>query len=200
MSEIHILGAGGHAKVVIQICRAAGLNPVAVFDDNVNLKGQTLLGVPIEGPICAAVENPRPTIIAIGDNRRRKNLSETLGLPWMTAIHPSAVIDPTVCIGEGTVVSAGAILQVDTTIGQHAIINTAATIDHDGKVGDFAHVAPGCHVSGGVSIANGALIGVGSSICPGVSVGEWTTVGAGSAVIKNLSQNVVYFGVPARPL
>ncbi|MDR1385299.1 MAG: hypothetical protein LBJ67_15835, partial [Planctomycetaceae bacterium] len=49
--QLQIIGAGGHAKVVIQTARVAGFEPVAVFDDNAALYGQTLCGVSIVGDV-----------------------------------------------------------------------------------------------------------------------------------------------------
>lgn len=199
MSDINVLGAGGHAKVVIQACRAAGLNPKAIFDDSEDLMGQCVLGVPVRGTIRTALEIPKPSVIAIGNNRVRRKLFETLELPWATIVHPHAVIDSTVEIGEGTVVFAGAIVQVDSKIGHNAIINTGVTIDHDCRVDNHSHVGPGCHFSGNVSIGMGTLIGVGTSVRPGVSIGDWVTVGAGSTVVSDLPPRSVCYGNPAVP-
>jgi sugar O-acyltransferase (sialic acid O-acetyltransferase NeuD family) len=195
---IQVIGAGGHAKVVIQTARAAGFFPVSVYDDNEHLAGGQLCGVPIKCPVPLAAEKDIPTIIAIGNNHIRWQFAEKFSLNWATVIHPTAVVDPTVQIGKGTVVLAGAIIQVDTVVEGHVIINTSSSIDHDCVIGDFVHIAPGTHLCGGVSIGTGTLIGVGACIKPLLKVGMWSIVGAGAAVTSHLTDNIVAVGVPAK--
>ena len=48
---ILIVGAGGHAAVVVSTCRAAGYVVEAIYDDNPQLWGESLLGLPIRGPV-----------------------------------------------------------------------------------------------------------------------------------------------------
>ena len=199
---ITVVGAGGHAKVVVAILQAADRGPLLIFDDDSETWGTELLGVPILGSIGsiarAAEEIPEAAIVAVGDNRLRAKLASTLNLAWTTAVHPSAIVHPSVSIGPGSVVCAGAIIQPGTRIGCHVIVNTAASVDHDCELGDFVHLAPGAQIAGGVRIGAGTLIGIGSSIVPEVAVGKWVTVGAGAAVAGDLPDGCTAVGVPAR--
>lgn len=200
MSGIYVLGAGGHGKVVISTIRAMGLEVEAVLDDDRSLWGSYLLGVEVTGPIDSlrGQKNPK-AIIAIGVNPIREKIAIRLdGVEWVSAIHPSAVIDGSAKIGPGTAIFAGAVIQPDSAVGNHVIINTGATVDHDCVLEDFVHIAPGCHLAGNVSIRRGAFMGIGSCAVPGTTVGPWTTVGAGGAVISDLPGNAVAVGVPAR--
>jgi len=201
---IIVVGAGGHAKVVVAILQSVGRGPLLVFDDDSEKWGRKLLGVPILGSIGsianATDEIPEAAIVAVGDNRLRANLVATLELSWTTALHPSAIVHPSVAIGPGSVVCAGAIIQPGTRIGRHVIVNSAASIDHDCELGDFVHIAPGARVAGGVHIGAGTLIGIGSSIVPEVAVGKWVTVAAGAAVAGDLPDGCTAVGVPARIL
>jgi sugar O-acyltransferase (sialic acid O-acetyltransferase NeuD family) len=194
-----VVGAGGHAKVVIDAARAAGLEIAGVVGEP---RGRTdLLGVPI---VKSAVGLDADTfIIAVGDNRARAQLfAEYLaaGLHPAVVVHPSAVIADGVEIGGGTLVAAGVVVNVDARVGENAILNTSCTIDHDCLVGDHAHIGPTSGLCGGVAIGTGALVGVGCSITPTRSVGEWAVVGAGSVVVRDLPATGVYAGVPARPI
>lgn len=49
-----------------------------------------------------------------------------------------------------------------------------------------------------VKIKRNAWIGAGATICPGVTIGENSVIGAGSVVTKDVPDNCVYAGVPAR--
>lgn len=204
MSGLSIIGAGGHAKVVIATARAIGDVALAgVLDDDPARTGGEVLGVPVRGAI--DVETVRRlgvtrAVLAIGGNRARAEVAARLAghVAWATLVHPSAVVDPTARLGEGVVVFAGAVIQPDAVIGRHAIVNTGATVDHDCVIGDFAHIAPGVHLAGNVHVGEGALLGIGSCAIPGSRIGAWATVGAGGVVVGEVAAGACVKGVPAR--
>jgi len=199
-NKVVVIGGGGHAKVVISVLRLAGYQPVVVLDDFEALWGTNLLGVPVRGPISSAdTKSYDKGIIAVGRNDLRQKLAAHFKLSWVTAIHPTAWVDPSVVLGPGTVVFAGAMIQSGTVVGDHVIINTGATIDHDCQIRNFVHVAPGVHLAGKVTLGEGSLMGIAAAAIPGVQIGEWATVGAGGIVIHNLPARAVAYGVPARP-
>jgi sugar O-acyltransferase (sialic acid O-acetyltransferase NeuD family) len=203
MSErrIAILGAGGHAKVVIATAEAAGYQIAGVFDDRQELWGHPVMGYAVSGPLEDALDcRCDAAVLAIGDNSTRRVLAERLHLVWLTVVHPSALVDSRVSLGEGTVVFTHSVIQPDTHVGRHVIINTAATIDHDCGIGDFAHIAPGVSIGGKVTVEAGSLVGIGAAVTPGVLIGAWAVVGAGAAVTRNVDPNTTVAGVPSRPL
>lgn len=194
-TRVQVIGAGGHAKVVIATLLDLGVEVTAVWDDAPS--APACLGVPVRGKVAEA-DPAIPAILAIGDNRARARLAGALALPWHVAVHPTAYVHATASLGPGTVVFAGAIVQPGAVIGAHAIINTAASIDHDCRLGDFVHVAPGVHLSGAVALDDGVLIGVGACAKPGARVGAWSVIGAGAAVVSAIPAEVTAVGVPAR--
>ncbi|BBM72076.1 acetyltransferase [Rhodothermus marinus] len=198
--SLFVIGAGGHAKVVVASLQDAGWTVDGILDDNSDKWGDRLLGVPILGPISVLHNHSNVrAIIAIGDNRTRKLLASNFpDIQWVTLIHPRAYVHPSVRLGDGTVVFAGAILQPFASVGKHAIVNTGAIVEHDCKIGDFVHVAPGCRLTGGVEIGEGTLVGTGACIIPGVQIGAWVTIGAGSVVVDNIPEGVIAYGVPAQ--
>jgi sugar O-acyltransferase (sialic acid O-acetyltransferase NeuD family) len=200
-TPVIVIGAGGHAKVVIATLQAAGFQVAAALDDEKSRWGLELLGVSVTGPVSDEAVRGRSAIIALGDNLVRRQLADKLaGADWISVVHPSATVHPTVRLGEGTIVMAGAVIQPDADVGTHSIINTAATVDHDCLVGSFAHLAPGVHLAGEVRIADGVFLGIGTVVIPRKSVGEWTVVGAGSVVINDLPARVKAVGAPAKAM
>lgn len=199
-SGVAVIGAGGHAKVVISTLLAAGHSIAAVFDDDAAKWETQILGVPVIGPVAALRDRQvEPAVIAIGNNAKRREIAETFDLRWITAVHPAAYVHPSVKLGAGSVVFAGAVIQPDAAIGEHVIVNTGATIDHDCVIGDFAHIAPGAHLAGDVGIGEGAFLGIGCAVIPGIRIGSWTTVGAGGVVVRDLPERVIATGIPAKP-
>jgi sugar O-acyltransferase (sialic acid O-acetyltransferase NeuD family) len=199
---VAVIGAGGHAKVVISTLLAAGFEVACVYDDDSSKWGSEVLGAPVRGPVAEIESNPRlKAIIAVGDNGAREKMAGRFEqIEWLAVVHPAAYVHPSVKIAEGTVVFAGAVIQPDAVIGAHAIINTGATVDHDCAIGDFVHVAPGTNLAGGVRVGRGAFLGIGSAVIPYRSIGEWTTVGAGGVVIDDLPARITAVGVPARQI
>ncbi len=199
--RIAILGAGGHAKVVIATAEAAGFEIAGVFDDRQELWGKPVMGHRVEGPLDRAKDCPCDgAVLAIGDNATRWVLAERLQFPWLTVVHPSVLVAGGVSIGEGTALFAHSVVQPDTRIGRHVIVNTGAGIDHDCEVADFAHSAPGVRLGGNVTVETGSFVGIGTAVTPGVRIGAWAIVGAGAAVTHNVAPNSTVAGVPARPL
>lgn len=193
-----MVGAGGHAKVVIATLRAAGLRVQGVLDDQPHTWGQEVLGCPVLGGL-DQLERPCRAVIAIGANRVRQRVSARFaGVEWVSAVHPAATVHDSAVLGAGTVVFAGAVVQPSARLGRHVIVNTGASVDHDCVLGDFVHVAPGSRLAGQVQVGEGTLLGVGSAVAPGLSLGAWSTVGAGGVVVRPLPGGVVATGVPAR--
>lgn len=200
-SKVYVIGAGGHAKVVISTLRESDHEVVGAFDDDPRKAGTAIMGVPVLGPTEMIERYGVVGVIsALGDNLLRKSLVESLGdrVIWRTAIHPRAYVHESVRPGEGTVVFAGAVIQPECRIGVHSIVNTGAIIDHDCRIGDYTHVAPGAHIAGGVDLEVGVFVGVGASIIQGLTIGAWSIIGGGAAVISPVPAGVTAVGVPAR--
>ena len=193
-----VIGAGGHAKVVIAALRAAGRQVIGCAVRDVADAHGNVLGVPLvsEDALPPGVE----LILGTGDNRLRQRLAAKLPGPWTTCVHPAATVAFGAVIGPGSVVCAGAVVQPDVRLGAYVIVNTCASVDHDSVIADLAHIAPGAHLAGDVQVGQGALVGVGAAIIPGRRVGAWTTVGAGAAVVTDVPDGATVVGVPARPI
>lgn len=195
--NIHVVGAGGHAKVIMALIEARGDVVAGVYDGDVARVGKEILGRRIR--FINDLVGELDVVIAIGGNAARKKVAHELrGHRFGALVHPHAWVAPTARIGPGAVVFAGAVVQPDAVVGAHAIVNTAASIDHDCVLGSYVHIAPGSHLAGNVTVDEGAFLGVGVSVIPGRHIGAWSTVGAGSVVVKDVAANVVVKGVPAR--
>lgn len=198
-ARIAVVGAGGHAKVVIGTAEAAGFVVAAVFDDREELWGRKVLGYPVFGPIEAmATHEIDGAVPGIGSNAGRRDVTARVGAQWITLVHPSAQVHGSVFIGLGTVVFAGVVVQPDTMIGEHSIVNTGASVDHDCEIADLSHIAPGAHLAGNVRIGQGCLVGVGAALIPGVTVGAWSVIGAGAAIVSDVPPGATFAGVPGR--
>lgn len=202
-----ILGAGGHAKVLVEALLADGALIAGILDADPARLGDTVLGVPVIGDDRIADDFPCDAVRlvngigSIGLPALRRAIFERFlarGFAFATVVHPSAVVASDVELGEGAQVMAGVVLQPGCHIGRNAIINTRASVDHDCTIGDHAHIAPGVTLSGGVTVGSGCHLGTGATVIQGVRIGDGSVVGAGAVVTKDVAAGVTVLGVPAR--
>jgi UDP-perosamine 4-acetyltransferase len=199
-----IIGSGGHAKVVIELIRAEGKYQIAGCTGLAD-RGFVLDNVPILGTdrVLSAVlaSGVKKAFIAIGDNRLRVALlahAQEIGFELINAVSPNAVISPSATLGKGIAIMAGAVINASAHVGDGAIINTNATVDHDCFLGNGTHICPGSTLAGKVKIGDEAFLGTGTCVVPGVRIGNRAIIGAGSVVIRDIPDDVMAIGVPAR--
>ena len=204
MSELLIIGANGHGKVVADIAVNMGIyEKISFLDDNEEIK--SVLGLPCKGKVCLLEQEDRNchVTVAIGNQNIRERILERvleLGFEVPVLIHPKAVVARDVQIGIGSVVMAGAIVNSGTTIGKGTIVNTACSVDHDCILGDYSHVSVGAHLAGTVHVGRKTWIGAGAIVSNNISVCDEVMVGAGAVVVKNITERGTYVGVPAKKM
>lgn len=200
--KVAIFGASGHGKVVHEILRHdKDIDVVGFLDDNPreSFNGLSVLGGTDD--LETLKEKIEGIIVAIGNNRVRKEkyeLAKKMGFKAHTAIHPTAFVADDARIGDGSTVCAGAIICSQARVGKNCIINTGATIDHENKIGDHAHISPGAHLGGNVTVGELSWVGIGSAVIHGISIGKSCMIGGGAAVTKDIPDNVLAVGVPAK--
>jgi sugar O-acyltransferase (sialic acid O-acetyltransferase NeuD family) len=207
--SIVVIGAGGHARVILDILTALDLMPIAgLLDDAPNLPGSMLDGHAVLGPISilqsmAKAGTATHGALGIGNNAHRERIFAAViacKLIWPALVHPRSIVSPRGHLGAGTVVCAGSVVNPGTRIGVGCIINTSAAVDHDCLVDDFAHIGPGATLAGNIHIGAGSLVGAGATIIPGIKVGKNCIVGAGATVITDVPDGVTVAGCPARSI
>lgn len=193
------------AREILNIYKRLGkLEDVGGFiEENCKRQGSKLHGKEtMDASIIDTLPENSTFIGAMGSPERRRWIEEIeqRRFEFDTLIHPSAVMGDFVNVGKGCIVCAGVVLTCDIEIGRHSIINIGATISHDSVIGDFVTVAPGVRMGGYVSIGDGCWIGIGATIIDRISIGSGSFVGAGAVVTKDIPENVLAAGVPAKPI
>ena len=205
MTHVIVVGASGHAKVVIDALNLSGVEVVGLLD--AKLSGGEYFGCPVLGgddalgPLLNTHRGLR-AIVAIGDNALRWRVTGRIvaqfpELHFATAIHPSALVSPTASIGPGSYIGAGAVINPATRVAAHAIVNTRASIDHDCTLAEGASVGPGATLGGTVTVGTGSHVGLGASVQQDIIIGAWCMIGAGAAVVANIPDGSLALGVPA---
>ena len=194
-----ILGAGGHAKVLIEIFRLNQQKTLGIITPNLN-RGSIFEGLNVIGDDDAVYKyNPEETLLinAIGampNNQNRWHLSNLMrkkNFKFDNVIHPSSIIAADVSFAEGVQLMAGTIIQPGCKIGQDSIINTGSHIDHDTSIGDQCHIAPGVTLCGDIQIGSNVHVGTGAKVLQGIKIGDNAVIAAGTTVFKDIPSGVL---------
>ena len=200
---IILLGAGGHAKVCIDIFQTCGQRVYCCIAQGDEQK--SCMGIPIfdgdEKLEELYSQGLRQVFVAIGSNSVRQKLARraiALGFHLVNAISPYAIVSTSAVLGVGVAVMPGAVINAEARIDDLAIINTGATVDHDCQIGQAAHIAPQCALAGSVSVGERSFLGVGCKVIPGIHIGDGCMAGAGSVIVRDVPSGKRVMGVPAR--
>lgn len=201
---VAIIGYSGHSHTAIDLLTASG-HTVSAYCDNTEKAHNPFmleyLGSEMDPAVLEKLKG-YDYFIGIGNNNplRRKvyeAVSPLLGEP-VNAIHPSAVISPSVKLTCGHFISANVSINALTELGKTAVCNTGCVIEHGCIIGDFTFIAPGAVLNGDVIIGENTFVGANSVIKQGTKVGKNVIIGAGSVIIKDVPDGVTIVGNPGR--
>jgi 2,3,4,5-tetrahydropyridine-2,6-dicarboxylate N-acetyltransferase len=123
-------------------------------------------------------------------------------------IEPGAVIRDFVEIGDNCVIMMGAVINIGAVIGEKTMIDMNVVVGGRVIVGKNCHIGAGAVLAGVVEppsaepviIGDNVLVGANAVILEGVKVGNGAVVAAGSIVVKDVEEQTVVAGVPAKVL
>lgn len=204
-----ILGAGGHARVVVDTLAAENRldQLLGLIDPHPTPWPEGSLPMAVLGGEEILAERFPPDLVrlinglgSVGSTEKRSSVYEKFyqaGYRFTTMVHPSAVLGQGVVIKDGGQIMAGVVVQVGCRLDENVLVNTGARIDHDCHLAAHVHIAPGAVLSGGVRVGEGCHVGCGATIIQGVHLGRKVTVGAGAVVIGDVPDGATVVGVPA---
>jgi UDP-perosamine 4-acetyltransferase len=197
MQGVILLGAGGHAKVVLEMLQ---LTQTKVLGVSCPLlwaqKVQQWRGVAVLGDDDVLTSyNPQQVKLVNGIGMMPQsqaryalfNKARQAGFEFINLVHPSAVVSPSVRLGQGVQIMAGAVIQADSNIADNVIINSRALVEHDCVIAAHSHIAPGAVLCGQVTVAEQVFVGAGATVIQGIKMGAGAVVGAGTVVVKDLA-------------
>lgn len=202
--SIAIIGYSGHSFVVLDAAKQMGLdveyycerNQVSFNPFEINYLGD-------EGSGFFDWNSIDQFILGIGDNRIRQKVADLILSQKKTilnVIHPSSIISNYATFGTGNFIAASVTVNALAKIADNCILNTGCIVEHECSIESGAHIAPGTVLAGNVTVGKNSFIGANTVVKQGVKIGNGVTIGAGSVVIKDIPDNDIWVGNPAKKL
>lgn len=209
--KIIFWGATGQSQVLHEIVSDQGFELIALFENNVEVESP-IAGVPIYYSQkgfdrwwleTGSMVSDLWCLIAIGGDRGRDRLEiqrmlEEKGIKPATALHQTAFVAQNASLGKGVQILANSSVCVNSRVGDGCIVNTGAIVEHGVFLSDGVHIGPGAIVTGEVFVGEYSFVGAGAVILPRLKIGANTIVGAGAVVTKDIPDNYVVSGNPAK--
>jgi sugar O-acyltransferase (sialic acid O-acetyltransferase NeuD family) len=206
MKDIAIYGAGGFGREVACMIerinsKQLNWNILGFLDDGI-APGTKVGKLNVLGGL-DYVNNYKQelsVVVAIGNVKHLKSIAQYIDndrIKFPNIIDETALIDPSVKMGKGNIITYSNFLSCDVVIGDFNIFNTRCGIGHDSTIGSYNVFNPNVQISGGVNICDENFWGLNSSILQYKNVGNRNTIGACSLLLRNVKDDSLYFGVPA---
>ena len=199
---VHLVGAGGHCRVVAEALRRNGTPADAIIVRD-SRPGLVAYGRPVQTPEVDEAMAGHLFHVAIGSAVIRSRFHASalnVGARPLTIVHPGAWIAEDAKLGDAVLVAATAVIGPGVLVGDGTIINHGAIVDHDCSVGSFSHIAPNATLGGFAAIGARVLIGAGAVVLPGLTISSDVIVGAGAVVVRSIGEPGTWVGNPARKL
>lgn len=198
--EVIIIGAGGFAKQVIEVCELINIKILGLIDDfaSGDVFGHLILGDTIYLNNLVINKPEIKVFCGIGDINTRKRIFNLYSDRFINCIHPDSKISIHSKIGTGNYIGPGVCIMPDVVIGDNNIIDPLVVLSHDASIGDHNHLAAHCCLLGKVTIDDCNLIGSNSTILPKITIGKNNILGAGAVLTKPVTDNKILKGIPAK--
>ena len=196
MSELILIGGGGHCHAAIDVIEAQGVHQVIGILELSTFSRSEVLGYPILGTdksLSSLSSRGVSALVTIGQIKtsapraKAYELATACGIEMPVVVSPRAYVSNRTSLSPGTLVMHRAVINVGAVIGKNCIINSMALIEHDAIIGDHTHIATGAIVNGDTKIGDRCFIGSGATIANGLKIGDDCVIGSGATVMTSLA-------------
>lgn len=201
-----IIGAGGFAKELLQVVVDLDYSKEIVFFDDINNNVgdvfQKYRVINSRGKAVEYFEKVSPYFsVGVGKPKLRErfyNEFKDLGGRSQSLVSPYARVGGHVDVSDSATILANACISNSVVLGLGSLIYYNVIITHDCKIGDFVELSPGATILGNVCVGDYCHIGANATILSGLKIGKNSLIGAGAVVTKDVEENSIMVGVPAR--
>ncbi|NLA47842.1 MAG: acetyltransferase [Bacteroidales bacterium] len=204
MTEIIIIGAGGHAAEIDEYIKHSKkvtgelrFKVIGFLDDNQDNYNRYNFSAPLLGNVKDhTVIKGMSYIVGIAGLDYRRPIVEKFmaaGGMFATIIHSNAYISESAYIGKGSIIGPNANIGPNVRIGNFTLINARCSIGHDTIIGDFNIVSPNVCLSGFTLVGDDNLFGINSASIPGIRIGSRNKIAAGMILDQKVGDDSVVF-------
>lgn len=203
--KLIVVGTSKFSRMLKEYINDLGIEVIAYAVDREFIKSNEIDGIPVIA-IDALNETYSPKdvqlVLGIGytqlGNLKREIFErcKKMNYHFFNYVHPTAVIDKTVEIGEGNLIFENVVIQKHAKMGSGNLLFSNAVIMHDNQIGSFVTFGAGSVSNGFVEVQDCCFIGANATIRDGVTIGKNTLVGAGAYVNRSTKENTAV--LPAR--
>jgi sugar O-acyltransferase (sialic acid O-acetyltransferase NeuD family) len=207
-NDIVIFGAGGSGRETAQLIDDINKvydtwNIIGFIDDNEEIIGNEYNGYKVLGNTEYFLENIRKTAIIISINNpaiKKKIVMDLnmLDFDFPVLIHPSVYLTDSISIGKGTIIQANTTISTNVQIADFVHINHQCGIGHDAEIGSYSSLYWNVNLSGFSKISEECILGTKTTVLQDITVGRGSIIGSNSNVIRDIPENSVAVGNPAR--
>lgn len=202
-----IWGAGGLGREILELANIINLKEhrwasFVFIDDHITTKLVNGVEVLSYEEACNKYQNLE-IVIGVGEPIIRLKLFEKLekdNILSPTLIHPNVHIPETTTIGKGVVIQEGCFISCNVVIEDFVFLQPNVNVGHDDYLKKGCIISGLVNLSGHVTIGEFSYIGISTAIKQGVSIGNYCIVGMCSGVYKDIEDEMVAMGNPARPM
>ena len=207
-----VLGIYGAGGLGVEYCvlatavneRAQRWNRIVFVDDTLEKDGTTLIDLPVMS-FSRAVEafgkDGIEFIIALGEPAHKEALFRKLigaDCEVTSLIHPDVKLAPEFAYGKGVVIHGDNSTPPCSSYGNNVLIQGNTVTGHNVNLGDNVTISSLVFVGGNVTVGKNTYIGPSSCIRNGLTIGENVIIGMGAVVTKDVPDNAVVYGNPAK--
>ena len=192
MKKLIIIGAGGHAKSVIDLILCTGKWQIEGLVGKYEELGKKIFGFEVkwtDKELTKISYDYKYVVLgfaSLGLQKKRIlfiNKLRKIGFKIPSIISPHAYISKYAKIDEGTNIGHFSLVNANSYIGKFCIINSQSLIEHDVRVEDFCHISTSVTINGGVYLGQETFIGSKSMLREGLSIPKGTIISAGKRVM-----------------
>ena len=200
-----IIGSGTYGQVYAEYLKDI-YNVTAFYDDDENIINTKINGIKVAGKVSDALEIDKATavFIPIGNNPIRVKLLkqfEAKGFDIPSLIHPQTIVHPSVKIGKAVYILPGTNIMPLSVIGDYCMMSVNSIVSHHTILGEGVFLSFGVNIGASLILEDLVYVGIGATVMTGLkTVGRNSLIGAGAVVIKDVPDNAVVAGVPAKVL
>lgn len=202
-----IYGSGGLGREVLELAKVINTNnrwkDIVFIDDVTKGKCNDVDLYTFEEFINKFKTTDTEIVIALGEPAVREILYNKVvnrGYKLATLIHPNVVIPKDSRIGQGVVINLGDYISCGVNIEDNVFLQQYVVIGHDSVLQRHGVLSAFVAIAGHCSIGEGTYIGMHVPVKENTSIGNNVIVGMGSCVLRDIPDDVVALGNPARAM